>query len=138
MKTDIKNRQDIDRLMRSFYSKAMTDDIIGYIFTDVVKLDLKHHLPVIGDFWETIVFQNPVYAKRGRNPLDVHGKISEMTPLLPEHFARWLEIFTETTDHMFTGARADFIKMRAEAVATRMLQYVGGMESGKLSVPSAA
>ncbi len=138
MKTDIQNRQDIDRLMNAFYSKAMNDDVIGYIFTDVAKLDLEHHLPIIGDFWETIVFQNPIYAKHGRNPLDIHGKLNEMTPLLPEHFTRWLEIFNRTTDELFEGDKADFIKMRAAAIATRMLQYVGGIEPGKLSIPNAA
>ncbi len=138
MKTDIQNRQDIDRLMNAFYSKAMNDDVIGYIFTDVAKLDLEHHLPIIGDFWETIVFQDPIYAKHGRNPLEVHGKLNAKTPLLPEHFKRWLEIFNGTTDELFDGEKADFIKIRAAAIATRMLQYVGGIEPGKLSIPNAA
>ncbi len=66
---DLENRDDIDLLMRRFYERAMADDVIGFIFTDVAMLDLDHHLPVIGDFWETIVFQTPVYARHGLNPL---------------------------------------------------------------------
>lgn len=122
---DIENRADIDRLMVRFYSRAMADDVIGYIFTDVAKLDLERHLPVIGDFWETIVFQDPIYAKHGRNPLQVHGQLNEKTPLLPEHFERWQNIFFVTTDEMFGGERADFIKLRAAAIAGRMLEFVG-------------
>jgi len=50
MKNDIETRADIDDLMNRFYTRAINDETIGYIFTDVAKLDLEHHLPVIGDF----------------------------------------------------------------------------------------
>ena len=136
--TDIENRADIDLLMRHFYQRAVADDIIGFIFTDVAKLDLENHLPVIGDFWETIIFQNGVYLKHGRNPLQVHGELNEKTPLLPVHFERWLEIFTEVTDGLFEGERAEFIKLRARAIASRMLQFVGAANSGQISFPQAA
>lgn len=135
---DIENREDIDLLMRRFYERAMADDLIGFIFTDVAMLDLDHHLPLIGDFWETIVFQTPAYARHGRNPLQVHGELNAKTDLLPEHFKRWLEIFTETTEGLFAGERADFIKLRAEAIAERMHQFVGGIQSGEFSFPRAA
>jgi hemoglobin len=138
MKSDINNRNDIDTLMRAFYGKAIADDVIGYIFTNVAKLDLESHLPVIGDFWETIIFQNGVYLKYGRNPLQVHGELNEKTPLLPTHFERWLEIFTEVTDNHFEGPRANFIKLRAGAIASRMLQFVGAMNEGRIKFPQAA
>lgn len=38
MKQDIQNRVDIELLVRSFYDKVIIDDEIGYIFTDVVKV----------------------------------------------------------------------------------------------------
>ncbi len=124
MKSDIRTRKDIDLLMQAFYSNAMSDDVIGYIFTDVAKLDLEHHLPIIGDFWETIVFQTGEYSKHGRNPLQVHGELNKMTPLLPEHFERWLAIFDQITDELYAGERADFIKLRAHAIAGRMREFV--------------
>ena len=125
MKKDIENRSDIDLLMRNFYARAMNDDVIGYIFTDVAKLDLDHHLPIIGDFWETMLFRTGDYGRHGRNPLMVHGELNEKTPLLPEHFERWLEIFGESVDELFDGNAADFIKMRAGQIANRMMEYVG-------------
>ena len=136
--TDINDRSDIDVLMKHFYQRAMSDDLIGFIFTDVAKLDLDHHLPVIGDFWETIIFQNGVYLKHGRNPLQVHGELNEKVALLPMHFQRWLEIFVEVTDSLFSGERADFIKMRAGAIASRMQQFVGAVNDGMISFPRAA
>ena len=127
MKRDIENREDIDLLMRVFYERAMADETIGYIFTDVAKLDLKHHLPIIGDFWETLLFQSGSYQKHGRNPLMEHGELNEKEPLLPIHFERWLEIFAEAVDELFYGERSGFLKMRARMIGNRMLNFVSGV-----------
>ncbi|MEZ5344207.1 MAG: group III truncated hemoglobin [Pyrinomonadaceae bacterium] len=124
MKTDIENRADIDRLMISFYEKVMKDETIGYLFTEVAKLDLDHHLPVIGDFWETLLFQTGNYQRHGRNPLRVHAGIHEKSSLYLHHFERWLEIFGECVNENFEGERADFMKLRAGMIANRMLDYV--------------
>lgn len=123
---DIETREDIDRLMIKFYERALADATIGYIFTDIARLDLKHHLPVIGDFWETLLFGAGDYQRHGRSPLQVHARLSEKSPLEFEHFKRWQEIFAQTVDEMFAGTRADFAKLRAGAIARRMLEYVGG------------
>ena len=53
------------------------------------------HLPVIGDFWESVLFGTGVYAKHRRNPLQVHGEIDEKRSLEAPHFNRWLAIFFE-------------------------------------------
>ena len=119
MKKDIENRLDIDHLMREFYSRATSDDVIGYIFTDVAKLDLEHHLPIIGDFWESMLFGTGVYQKHGRNPLMVHRDLHEKSALTAAHFARWLELFNYCVDKDFAGERAEFLKMRAKAIASR-------------------
>jgi hemoglobin len=125
MKTDIRNRSDIDRLMHVFYERALVDDKIGYIFTDVAHLDLEHHLPIIGDFWESMLFGTQVYAKHGRNPLLVHRELDEKEPLTREHFERWLEIFERTVDDLFDGELADNLKIRASSIAGRMLDFLG-------------
>ena len=124
---DIENRQDIDALMVDFYNQAMADEVIGFIFIDVAKLDLEHHLPIIGDFWETMLFRSANYAKHGRNPLQIHGLLNGKSPLLPEHFQRWLQIFSRTVDKGFAGPNAEFIKMRARMIAGRMLEFVGNL-----------
>lgn len=127
MKNDIETRGDIDRLMSEFYKRAFADETIGYIFTDVIKLDLKKHLPVIGDFWENLLLGKNVYGIHGRNPLQIHAAINEKTPLKPKHFRRWLEIFRASVDENFSGDRADFAKLRAEAIANRMLNFIGNV-----------
>ncbi len=126
MKKDIETREDIDALMREFYTKVLTDEEIGYIF-EIAKLDLDTHLPIIGDFWESLLLGGKNYQMRGRNPLQIHDELNEKTPLKPEHFKRWLEIFRATVNEMFTGTRADFAKSRAEAIANRMKNFVGNV-----------
>lgn len=133
MKADIKDRDDIDRLMQLFYERALADDVIGYIFTDVARLDLEHHLPIIGDFWESLLFGTGVYAKHGRNPLLVHRQLDSKEPLTREHFERWMEIFTTTVDELFLGDRTDYLKMRAAAIASRMLEFLGVGPAGSFS-----
>ena len=125
MKKDIQSRADIDGLMKQFYARAMNDEIIGRIFTDAAKLDLEHHLPIIGDFWETLILGANNYRQHGRNPLLIHALLNLKTPLGGEHFRRWLDIFKETIDESFAGERAESAKTRAAAIAARMQNFIG-------------
>lgn len=124
---DIETREDIDLWMRRFYEKAFADDLLGYIFKDVAKLDLDEHLPVIGDFWETLLLGNNVYQIHGRNPLQIHAFLNEKTLLTAKHFQRWLEIFFDLTDEMFTGEHAEFAKLRANAIANRFQNFMANV-----------
>lgn len=119
MKVDIKNRDDLMRLLENFYLTAMHDEKIGFFFTKVVKLDLTAHLPVIVDFWEKVLFGKPVYYN---NPLAVHQKMHAQSPLLKEHFERWVEIFSNTVDKLFAGEFADTAKMRAGIIAQSLFR----------------
>jgi hemoglobin len=126
---DIETREDIDLLMVKFYGRALDDELLGYIFTDVARIDLEKHLPIIGDFWDSMLFGSGKYQKHGRNPMIIHGELNAKSSLTFRHFRRWLEIFTSTVDEMFAGTRAELIKMRAEAIANRMLNFVTGVPS---------
>jgi hemoglobin len=115
---DIETREDIEKLLESFYSQALTDEVIGYIFTDVAKLDLSHHLPIISDFWEMMLFQTLNFQEKyKRSPMAVHLQLNEKTLLKKEHFIRWLTLFTETVNKNFIGEKADLAIFRAKAIA---------------------
>src|SRR6476620_4226108 len=122
---DLETRADIDQLMHVFYKQAFVDNVIGHIFTDVVKLDLEEHLPIIGDFWESLIFGTPAYAKHGRSPMVVHADLNSKYPLSAEHFERWLEIFIVSVDKEFRGQRAELLKERARAIGSRMQVHLG-------------
>ena len=116
--TDISNRADIDKLIEAFYAKIMKDSEIGHFFTEVVQLDLSHHLPKIADFWETAIFNT---AKYKGNPLIPHINLNAKSPMTKVHFDQWVKVFCETIDNFFQGNRAELAKQRAHSIATVML-----------------
>lgn len=122
---DIENRADIDLIMNAFYKRALVDDAIGYFFTEVVHLDLEHHLPIIGDFWESTLFGSSTYSTRARNPLAIHQHLHQLSPLASAHFERWLHLFTTVVDELFEGERTEHLKTRAHAIAARMQDALG-------------
>lgn len=122
---DLTTRADIDRLLREFYSRAMVDEVIGYLFTEVAHLDLDHHLPTIGNFWEQILFQRPVYVG---HPIAAHFPLHQAATLQPAHFQRWFRLWDETIATLFEGPVADQARTRAATIAESM-QYRLGITS---------
>jgi hemoglobin len=122
---DIENRSDIENLMRAFYSKALSNETIGYIFTDIAKLDVEHHLPIIADFWEMILFGTINFQlKYERSPMQRHIELNAKEPLVAEHFNAWLKLFDSTVDENFVGEKASLVKFRAKAIANTMFLKV--------------
>ena len=132
---DITNRGDIDLLVEVFYGKAMDDDVIGYIFTDVAKLDLGEHLPVIADFWEMLLFRTVNFQEKyGRSPMSTHIVLNRKEPLTREHFERWLKLFCGTVDELFAGETAELAKFRAVSVAKTMMIRFSAESAGGIPV----
>ena len=118
IKTDIETRADISNFIKAFYEKVLTDETIGIIFTEKFPLNWDHHIPLIVDFWETILLDNPVYKK---NAMEVHYNINKQFPLHEKHFAAWLKIFNETLDEYFAGEKVLLAKKRAAGIAQLMM-----------------
>ncbi len=98
----------------------MLDDIIiGFIFTGIAKIDLDEHLPVICDFWETVLFNKHKY-KRGPEVIKVHEELNRKIPLKRGHFRRWLYLFHTTVDELYEGEYAYRAKERASTIAESM------------------
>ena len=111
---DIETRADCERLVRAFYSRALVDPIIGWIFVDVAKLDVEAHVPQIASFWETILLGARSYAGGAFAP---HAALHMRTRLRAGHFERWLWLWSNTVDELFAGERADLAKSHAQRVA---------------------
>jgi hemoglobin len=125
MKVDISSRGDIEKMVLQFYEKVKADKTIGFIFKEVVQMNWEKHIPVIVDFWETILLDNPVYTK---NAMEVHYDLNKKIPLQKEHFNSWVHLFTTTVDDLFEGKIATLAKTRAKSIAAVMLFK---MENGK-------
>ena len=111
---DIETRADCERLVRAFYSRALVDPLIGWIFVDVAKLDLDAHVPVVASFWETILLGARSYGGGAFAP---HAAIHTRASLRGAHFDRWLALWRASVDELFAGRRAELAKSHAQRVA---------------------
>ncbi len=113
-KKDVLHRADIEDIVARFYDVMLKDPIIGFIFTDIAKIQLEHHLPIIVDFWADSLFKQKKYQG---NTLQKHLDIHQKIPLRPGHFTRWLFLFDQAVDQLHEGKNAASMKARAEIVA---------------------
>lgn len=127
MKKDITTREDIELLMKVFYNRLLADDTINYIFTDVAHINIEEHIPVIADFWESILFNRNIYHN---NPMKIHTEMAGKTPLLKHHFDTWLAYFDASVDELFEGELSLKAKQRALSIATVMQIKILQQEEG--------
>lgn len=111
---DLASREDVAHLVRDFYGRGFLDDLLGVVFVDIAHLDLDAHLPIMCDFWETVLFGTGAYR---RNALQVHADLHAKAPLTAEHFGRWLALWNETVDANFAGPKAELAKRQATRIA---------------------
>lgn len=108
---DIENQQDLYFMVAEFYKKLLADTKIAYIFTDLVKIKIEEHLPILVTFWSQMIFGTGGYTN---NLTDIHLKVDQMEHLTPELFEIWISHFNETLDENFNGKNADEIKHQAQ------------------------
>ncbi|OUD32731.1 group III truncated hemoglobin [Flavobacterium sp. FPG59] len=108
--TDIASLDDIKLLVNTFYVQVQKDEIIGPIFNEKIGNRWPEHLEKMYGFWETILLE--VHSYSG-SPFPPHKQL----PIGRDHFNRWMELFTQTTDQLFHGPLADEAKYRAKAMA---------------------
>ncbi|AIG30160.1 hypothetical protein IA01_06595 [Flavobacterium psychrophilum] len=114
---DIQNQEDLYLLVDEFYKKLLSDESISYFFTDVVKIKLEEHLPILVTFWSQAILGTGGYAN---NLTQIHLDINKKEPLTPALFKIWLNHFNTSVDENFTGQKAEQIKTQALSIATIM------------------
>src|SRR5690625_901927 len=109
-RTDIRNEQDVTRLVHTFYGYVQKNERLNYIFGEVADVDWNHHLPNMVDFWSNLLFQTGRYKGR---PFRQHLPL----PIQREDFSTWLNLFHSTVDELFEGERARFAKEISTTIA---------------------
>lgn len=107
---------DILAVLRAFYTTVMNDDLLAPYFLGV---DMPAHLPVIADFWSTMIFQSGRYHGNAFRP---H---LEMPGLTADHFGRWLDTLERTVDLTFMGPNAERMKAMGHRIAYSMQLRLG-------------
>lgn len=114
VRKDIEGRPDLIRLVDRFYTKVRKDEKLGPIFDDIAQVDWAEHLPKLYNFWDSVIFRAGNF--RG-NPLMAHAKLLGRADLSLPMFHRWLDLFKETINEMFSGERSEHIYRCAEDMA---------------------
>lgn len=114
---DIQNQDDLLRLVTFFYERLLADESISYIFTEVVKIKLEEHLPVLVTFWSQAILGTGGYTN---NLTQIHLDVSKQSYLSPELFKIWLGHFNDSVNELFAGEKAEQIKTNALSIATVM------------------
>lgn len=102
--------ENIRLLVDSFYGKVQQDDLLKDIFNNKIQDRWPEHLEKMYRFWQTVLLEEHTYYG---SPFAPHARL----PAGKAHFDRWLELFYETIDEHFEGARADDAKWRATKMA---------------------
>lgn len=112
---DIQNQDDLYQLVDEFYKRLLSDNAISYIFTDVVKIKIEEHLPILVNFWSQAILGTGGYTN---NLTQIHLEVNRKEHLTPELFKIWLNHFESSVNELFCGSNAEKIKTNALNIAT--------------------
>ncbi len=112
---DIQNQADLYLLVDKFYKNLLNDNRINYIFTDIVKIKIEEHLPILVTFWSQMILGTGGYTN---NLTDIHLKVDRLEHLTPKLFEIWINHFNITVDQNFLGKNASEIKLQAKNLST--------------------
>lgn len=125
---DILTLDDCKLLVDRFYGKVRADTLIGPIFNERIQDRWPEHLEKMYRFWQTVLLEDHTYFG---SPFPPHANL----PVEWTHFERWLKLFNETIDELFTGKTATEARWRANKMAEMFnikIQYFKNSENKPL------
>jgi hemoglobin len=128
-RTDLATRTDIEDLLRRFYRRVLVDDLLADPFAEIRESGLESHLPIMCDFWETVLFGARLYQG---SALRVHRSVHTRRRLEARHFLRWLTLWSTTVGQMFQGPIAAHATVHATRIARAMHRNLTGTDSAEL------
>ena len=110
---DLDSRAQVQRFVRLFYARLLSDDLLKPYFIEVAGIDIDTHFPRIEDYWCKLLFHETGYH---RHTMNIHRNINRQRTFTIRHYGRWLFHFHHTIDRHFQGPYAT----RAKLIATRI------------------
>lgn len=107
-------------LVNRFYARVREDEFLGPIFESVIQDEWESHLAKMTGFWSTVLLGVQGYSG---SPLIAHQAVPGIEP---EHFVRWLRLFSETTDELFEPEYAERIQSRATRMGKNLTSSLFG------------
>jgi hemoglobin len=123
VRRDLDGRAQIHDLVVSFYREIVFDDLLGPLFDEVAEVDWTEHIPKLIDFWCRVLL-----GERGYDGYIIgsHQRVHELERLRPEHFERWLTLWSTAVDGGWAGPGAEQAKDHAAHMAQVLARRLVG------------
>jgi hemoglobin len=118
----------IARVVHAFYARVRADPTLGPIFDTEIGDGWDAHLAKLCDFWSSVLLMTGRFKGA---PMAVHAALPQIGPA---HFARWLELFGETTRDLCPPPAAALFQAKAAMIA-QSLQMGLAVSRGELPRP---
>lgn len=107
---DILSLDDVRQLVDTFYGKVQQDEMLAPIFNSRIQDRWPEHLEKMYRFWQTLLLEEHTYFGA---PFPPHAKL----PVEHLHFEKWLTLFQDTVNELFTGEKSEEAKWRGNKMA---------------------
>ena len=108
----------IERLVRGFYDRVRTDDLLGPVFAARIA-DWEPHLAQMFAFWSSVALMTGRYHGQ---PMRKHLPL----PVDAAHFDRWLALFAATAEELCPPRAAAHFVERAQRIAESLELGIAG------------
>jgi hemoglobin len=102
---------DIARVVPAFYAKVRRDPMLGPIFNGAID-EWPEHLEKLQSFWSSVMLTSGRYKGQ---PMPAH--IKHEAQITPAAFARWLELWGDTTASLLSPDQAAAMQDKAARIA---------------------
>jgi hemoglobin len=116
----------IERLVREFYAKVRSDDVLGPIFEARI-LHWEPHLQRMFAFWSSVALMSGRYHG---SPMAKHMPL----PVDADHFDRWLQLFEATAREVCAPEAATHFVELARRIAASLELGIAGTHGVMLGV----
>ncbi|WP_454782013.1 group III truncated hemoglobin [Legionella sp. WA2022007384] len=121
------NKTHIEKLVTHFYQNVQRDEVLGPIFNDVAQVDWGKHIPLLCQFWNSIMLKTNEYHG---NAYQKHVLLKQFTHFEEAHFVRWLDLFQKEAVHHLPREIAEEIIEKASLIAESLKYGMLSQEKG--------
>ncbi len=115
------NEENIEILVRSFYSEVLKDTTLAPFFIAILGEDIQNekweeHLLLLTEFWKFVALG---YDEYKGNPLQPHLLIDGLSR---DAFTCWLTLFHHTLDRLYTPSTGVYFKQKSTDIAENFMR----------------
>jgi hemoglobin len=111
MSIGLVSEEEIARVVPAFYAKVRQDPMLGPVFNGAIE-DWAVHLEKLQAFWSSVMLASGRYKGQ---PMPAHVRHADQ--ISPAAFARWLQLWSETTRELLPPDAAAAMQEKAGRIA---------------------